>query len=328
MRPPVNTAIYVGDHCWGGLALLVREALAIAGTLHARNADLRAAELFQARLVALAGQPVRSFTGPALQPEALLQDMPLPQVVIVPPFYLPLGAPSPVAPAVREWLLRAYDGGALLVGMAGGVRLLAEIGLLNGRSATGNLADQRVFARHYPAVRFQPDTPLVIDGRLITAGSINPCLDACRYLVQHFYGAAAAHKFARYTHANVAPAPPAPGQEELKQHVDQRIRLAQNYIERHCRQDLTVAAVAQRAAMSERNFSRRFQQAVGMAPHLYIARCRSEVARTLLARPGVSMLQVALQSGFRSEAMLRRAFGELFGQSPAAYRATLAGRQR
>jgi AraC family transcriptional activator FtrA len=64
-----------------------------------------------------------------------------------------------------------------------------------------------------------------------------------------------------------------------------------------------------------------------MAPHLYIARCRGEYAKELLARPGLSMLQVALQSGFRTEAMLRRTFSQLFDTTPAAYRAAAAARR-
>lgn len=328
MKAPVTVAIYVGDDCWGGLALLAREGFAIAGTLHARNADLRASELFRVRLVALDAAPVRSFTGPALQPELTLADMPAPQVVIVPPFYLPLAARVPIAPALAGWLLRAHAHGALIVGMAGGMRLLAETGLLDGREVTGNLSDQRVFARHYPEVRFTPDAPLLIDDRIISAGSVNPCLDACSYLVSHFYGEAAAHKFSRYTNTVTQPTYErvAIRNTAFKQHGDQRIRQAQEYIERCFKQDLTVEGAAQRTAMSVRNFSRRFQHAVGMPPHIYIARCRGEYAKELLAQPGLSILQVALQSGFRTEAMLRRTFGQLFGMSPAAYRAGASAR--
>ncbi|WP_342118826.1 GlxA family transcriptional regulator [Pseudoduganella sp. OTU4001] len=306
--------------------MLAREGFAIAGTLHARNADLQASELFRVRLVAEHQAPVRSFTGPALQPELTLAEMTAPQVVIVPPFYLPLATRSPLSPALAGWLQQVHASGALMVGMAGGVRLLAEAGLLDGREVTGNLSDQRVFAHHYPEVRFTPDAPLLIDGRIITAGSVNPCLDACSYLVGHFYGEAAAHKFGRYTNTVTQPnyERVAIRNTVLKQHGDQRIRQAQEYIERCFKQDLTVEGAAQRSAMSVRNFSRRFQQAVGMPPHIYIARCRSEYAKELLVRPGLSLLQVALQSGFRSEAMLRRAFSQQFDMSPAAYRAISA----
>jgi AraC family transcriptional activator FtrA len=330
MRAPVTIAIYVADNCWGGLALLAREGFAIAGTLHARNADLAASELFRARLVALDAAPVRSFTGPALQPEATLADMPSPQVVIVPPFYLPQLARSPIAPALAAWLQQVHAAGALLVGMAGGMRILAEAGLLVGREVTGNLSDQRVFAHHYPDVRFTPDAPLLIDGSIISAGSVNPCLDACSYLVSHFYGEAAAHKFSRYTNCVTQPTYErvAIRNTPFKRHGDQRIRQAQEYIERCFKQDLTVESAAQRTAMSVRNFSRRFQLAVGMTPHLYIARCRGEYAKELLARPGLSLLQVALQSGFRTEAMLRRTFSQLYGTTPALFRAGAAPRVR
>ncbi|SFG94859.1 transcriptional regulator, AraC family with amidase-like domain [Duganella sp. CF458] len=329
MRAPVTIAIVVGDDCWGGLALLAREAFAIAGTLHARNADVQAAQLLRAPLVALEMAPVRSFTGPPLQPEATLAQLPAPDAVIVPPYYFPLAARQPIAPALRAWLLQAHAAGAMLVGMAGGMRILAETGLLDGREVTGNLSDQRIFAQHYPAVRFSPDVPLVIDGSIISAGSVNPCLDACSYLVGHFHGDAVAHKLSRYTNPASQPSAGrlAIRNAGFKQHGDQRIRQAQEYIERCFKQELTVEGAAQRTAMSVRNFSRRFQHAVGMPPHLYIARCRAEYAKELLARPGLSLLQVALQSGFRTEAMLRRSFSQLFATTPAAYRAAAAARR-
>jgi len=322
MRAPVSIAIIVGDDCWGGLALLAREAFAIAGTLHARNADLQAAELFRARLVAIDKAPVRSFTGPPLQPEATLAEMPAPHAVIVPPYYLPLAARQPRPPVLRDWLLQAHAAGAVLVGMAGGMRILAETGLLDGREVTGNLSDQRVFAQHYPRIRFAPDAPLVIDGRLISAASINPCMDAISYLVGHFMGEGAARKFSRYTNSINHPTYERMAMKHAphKRHADQRVKQAQEYIERHFQREVTVAEVAHRAAMSVRNFSRRFQQAVGMAPHSYIARCRAEFAKDLLQQPGLPILQVALQSGFRNEVTLRRAFDQLVGMTPTAYR--------
>ena len=314
--------IYIDDDCWGGLALLTKEAFAIAGTLHARNADLGQAELFQVRLAGLGREPVRSFTGPMLVPEATLRGA-RPDVIVIPPYYFRDEARAALPARLRNWIVQAYEAGTILLCMASGVRLLAATGLLDGREVTGNLSDQRVFARDYPQVRFVPETPLVIDGRIITAASINPCMDACAYLVNHFVGEAAAHKFSRYTNSfsHASYEKTALKNAAWKQHGDARIRQAQEYVERYFKQDLSVEDAARRAAMSVRNFTRRFQAAVGMSAHSYITRCRIEHAKDLLVQPGVSILQVALRSGFRNEVTLRRAFGQLMAMTPAQYRA-------
>jgi AraC family transcriptional activator FtrA len=92
-------------------------------------------------------------------------------------------------------------------------------------------------------------------------------------------------------------------------------------------QKITVAEEARRTAMSVRNFARRFQQAVGLSAHAYLTRCRLEHAKDLLARPELSMLQVALQCGFADAITLRRAFRDQFVQTPTQYRGSLrAGR--
>lgn len=329
MKKPVLVNVLIADGCWAGLALLVKEALAVAGTLHARSADIGEAALFQVELTGQTRAPVRSFTGPELTPESTIRRTVVPQVIVVPPHFFASDEPQPIAPRLSRWLVECHQAGAIIVSMASGVRLLAETGLLDGRDVTGNLSDHRIFARHYPQIRFMPEAPLVIDGRLISASSINPCMDACAYLVQHFVGEKAAHKFSRYTNSVTHPSYERMAIKHAphKQHGDQRIRQAQEFMEHYFKQDITVEDAARRAAMSVRNFSRRFQQAVGMAAHVYLARCRAEFAKDLLAQPGKSMLQVALQSGFRNEVTLRRAFSQLYATTPTAYRSAAGVRK-
>lgn len=322
MDQAVRVAVFIDHQCWAGLAILIKESLAIAGTLHTRDADLQSSQLFAVEFVAPSRSPVQSFTGPQLQPDRSIRTARSPQVVVITSFFFPDAERVPLQPAVKRWLLDCYEQGAILVGLASGVRLLAETGLLDGHEATGNLSDLRVFSRHYPAIRFSPDIPLVIDGRILSAASINPCLDACAYLVSQFYGEAAAHKFTRYTNSIAHPSYErmALTTAPWKQHADPRIKQAQEYIERHFKQDVSVDDVARRAAMSVRNFSRRFRLAVGMPAVAYLARCRVEHAKELLAQPGATILQVALQCGFNNEASLRRAFKQHSGRTPMQQR--------
>ncbi len=323
---PVQVSVYIDDNCWGGLAILIKESLAIAGTLHNRSADLRESELFAVNLVGPTRLPVTSFTGPLITPQRTIRNAPQPHVIVITSFFLPGEDRLRIRPELRRWLIQSYEKGAILMGLASGVRLLAETGLLDGHEITGNLSDQRVFANHYPLIRFSPETPLVIDGRIISAASINPCLDACAYLVSQFYGEAAAHKFTKYTNSITHPTYErmALTNAPWKQHADHRVKQAQEFIERHFKQDISVDDAARRASMSGRNFSRRFQMAVGMSAVAYIARCRVEHAKELLAQPRASVLQVALQCGFNNEASFRRAFIQFCARTPTQYRSAIA----
>jgi AraC family transcriptional activator FtrA len=320
----INVSIYIETNCWAGIVMLVKEALAIAGTLHARSGDLEASRLFKVSLVGRDLTPVRSFTGGDLIPDATIRSR-RPHVIVVPPLFFTDDAPHRLAPAVCKWLVKSYEEGAIVLGLASGVRTLAATGLLDGLEATGNPADQKMFARHYPGIRFSPQLQLSIDERIVTAATVTPCLDACAYIISRFHGEAVARKFTRYTNSVAQPTYEhiALSNAPLKQHADPRIRQAQEFIERHFMQKITVAEEARRAAMSVRNFSRRFQQAVGQSPHAYLTGCRLEHAKDLLARPELSMLEVALQCGFADAITLRRAFRDQFAQTPTQYRASL-----
>ena len=52
---------------------------------------------------------------------------------------------------------------------------------------------------------------------------------------------------------------------------------------------------------------------------------RIEAARDMLNRAGLSMAEIALKSGFRSDTNFSRAFRTQTGVSPSAYRKTVMG---
>ena len=67
--------------------MLIRELMAVAGTLNARQPDLDAAAMFDVTLVGPTMQPVRSFTGPVLLPERSLRNAHRAEVLVLPSFY-------------------------------------------------------------------------------------------------------------------------------------------------------------------------------------------------------------------------------------------------
>lgn len=299
--------------------MLIRELLAVAGTLNAREPDLDAAAMFNVNLVGPTLQPVRSFTGPALLPERSLRNARPAEILVLPSFY----GDVPGSPALLRWIARHYEAGGCILASASGVKLLAATGLLDGRDATCNLADRRTIAAARPAVRLSPQVPLVVDGRLITAASISPTIDACAHLIKCFHGEKAALKFARYANSSRQLADIGSTAAE-REHGDARVLAAQRYIEQHSCAGITPDDVARHVAMSQRNLARRFSIALGVTPVQYILHCRIERAKRLLARPNVSVRRVAIETGFSDEAVFRRAFKQLAGQAPSAWR-TLSG---
>jgi hypothetical protein len=71
-----------------------------------------------------------------------------------------------------RWLRQQHANGATLGGVCVGSILLAESGLLDGRSATTHWTSAKTFAERYPAIKLKADTPIVDDGDLITTAGL------------------------------------------------------------------------------------------------------------------------------------------------------------
>lgn len=88
--------------------------------------------------------------------------------------------------------------------------------------------------------------------------------------------------------------------------------------------DLTVEALAARAAMSPRSFARHFQQATGTTPHRWLTARRVDHARHLLETTDWSVDRVAAAAGLGSAANLRARLADAVGVTPTAYRRCFA----
>jgi transcriptional regulator GlxA family with amidase domain len=88
----------------------------------------------------------------------------------------------------------------------------------------------------------------------------------------------------------------------------------------HLTADLSVPALAQRVAMSSRNFQRVFTSEAGKSPARYVEELRVETARRLLERTTQSFDEIADRCGFGSSDVLARAFTRVLRLTPGEYR--------
>src|ERR671936_774005 len=86
----------------------------------------------------------------------------------------------------------------------------------------------------------------------------------------------------------------------------------------------SISALASRAAMSPRHFTRVFTDEVGEAPGAYVERIRTEAARRQLEETNDTVTVIAQRCGFGSAETLRRNFVRRLGISPDQYRKTFA----
>ena len=99
-----------------------------------------------------------------------------------------------------------------------------------------------------------------------------------------------------------------------------RLQSVLDWIPQNLSEDLSNAALAERAGVSESHFRRIFEEAMGVTPHRYVLRLRLERVYELLTRTSFSIARVAAQCGFNSQSHMTACFSTAFGITPARAR--------
>jgi transcriptional regulator GlxA family with amidase domain len=238
-----------------------------------------------------------------------------------------LGSRSLRDKRLSAWLRKQAGAVRRLGAVCVGAFLLAEAGLLNGRRATAHWKFGRELAARYPRVRVEHEPLWVKDGNLYTSAGISAGIDLALAWVEEDCGAALAHEAAREL---VLFLRRPGGQPQVSVSLASQasemsgIRELQIWIAEHLQSRLSVDALAERMAMSGRNFERVFTREVGTTPAQYVLQMRVEAARRKLERSDGGLKQVAADAGFGGVDAMRRAFVRLLGVTPRRYR-TLSG---
>ncbi len=204
-----------------------------------------------------------------------------------------------------------------------GAYLLAEAGLLARHRATTHWSECARLARRYPDVTVEPDAIYIRDGALWTSAGVTAGIDLALALIEDDLGRDIALTVARWLVVFVSrPGGQSQFSAQLAAQSAERdsIRDLQGDIAEHPDHDLSVAALAARVHMSERNFARVFAREVGVTPALYVERVRTDVARRLLEDTALGLDAVAAGAGFGSVETLRRAVHRHLGVAPSDYR--------
>jgi AraC family transcriptional regulator, L-rhamnose operon transcriptional activator RhaR len=99
-----------------------------------------------------------------------------------------------------------------------------------------------------------------------------------------------------------------------------RIGAAISHLETNHQAPIDLDQLARIAHMSNRNFIRSFQAAMGSSPIAYVIQLRVNRGASLLRRTGLSVTEIAFQVGFTDSNYFARQFRKLLGVTPSQYR--------
>jgi AraC family transcriptional activator FtrA len=237
----------------------------------------------------------------------------------------------PVADDVPARLLQAVQAaasrGARMVSICSGAFVLAAAGLLDGRRAATHWRYADQLARAYPAVTVDPDVLYVDDGAILTSAGSAAGIDLCLHLIRKDHGAVIANQVARRL---VMPPHRDGGQAQyVEQPVagddDSRIHDVIAWLSGDLSRQATVADLAAKAHLSERQFTRRFRHVTGESPYDWLVGQRIAASLALLEAGDDSVERVATAVGFGTAVTFRHHFRLRLQTSPTAYRRAFRG---
>jgi transcriptional regulator GlxA family with amidase domain len=206
--------------------------------------------------------------------------------------------------------------------ICGGVFLLAEAGLLDGRRATTAWMLAPAFARRYPDVRLEHAALVVRDGDVLTAGAFQAYADLALMLVRDNADDWLAGAVGRFALIDAGRASQTPYIDpNLIPKIEQAFSDAvSRRLEVHLRDRYDLEALARRFNVSSRTLLRRFKAETGATPLERLQDLRIAEAKRLLEGTRLGVAQIAERVGYLDLSTFSRLFARKTSTTPAAYR--------
>jgi transcriptional regulator GlxA family with amidase domain len=204
-----------------------------------------------------------------------------------------------------------------------GAFLLAEAGVLNGRSATTHWSSCARLAQSYPAVNVVAERIFIDDDDVWTSAGVTAGMDLAVAIVSADHSPELAREIARWL---VIYLQRPGGQSQFSQQIEHRtstsgaVTPALAWIAAHLDGDCSVERLAEAASMSPRHLTRTFVADMGMPPAKYVHLQRLHRAKTLLETTSFDVTTVARRCGFTRAETFHRSFRQQFGVTPAQHR--------
>lgn len=277
---------------------------------------------FQVELVSEHKSLVQLLSPVSLIPSRTLSEANDTELILIPAFSGSADEVLGKNAAAVAWLRAQKEKGAELASLCMGAYFLGEAGLLRGRGAACHWLAYDDIARRYPDIKILQDVVLTDSDGIYTSGGALLSWNLVLYLVEKFCGREISIGVSRMFNIDLD----RHSQRHFvvfnaqHSHEDEQVRGAQLYMEEKFSEEISMDAIAARAAMSKRNFIRRFKAATHNTPQEYLQRVRVEAAKKALERNEDDVNGAMYQSGYNDPKTFRKIFKNITGLTPQDYR--------
>lgn len=221
-----------------------------------------------------------------------------------------------------DWVKQQYTQGAEVASMCAGSFMLACTGLLSGKNCSTHWALSENFKDLFPEVKLQTDQLITDENGIYTNGGAYSFLHLLMYLVEKFYGRAAAIHCSKYFQIDLDRNSQAGFAvfNGHKKHGDALVLEAQKYTEEGFQDRISIEKLASDLHIGRRNFDRRFIKATGLTPLDYLQRVKIEAAKKLFETSRKTVNEIMYEVGYNDSKAFREVFSRITGLTPFDYK--------
>ena len=254
--------------------------------------------------------------------DKLLHEVTRPDLIIIPALFGDIGTAIERNRDVIPWIRKHYDQGTEVASLCVGAFLLASTGLLNGRQCSTHWAYAGEFRSMFPEVDLADGRIITESGRIYSSGGANSFWNLLLYLLEKYTDRQTSILASKYFAIDID----RNSQDAFtifrgqKDHRDEEVKRAQEYIEHHFADRFSVDHLASELALSRRSLERRFKKATRNTLIEYIQRVKVEAAKRQFEGSNKTITEIMYDVGYTDSKSFRTVFRKITGLTPAEYR--------
>lgn len=288
---------------------------------HFANARRQPA-LFKVELVGLTKETPISGGLYTIHSDLLIDEVKKTDLIIIPAVDGDLSQALEANKDFNLFITRHYNNGTEVASLCVGAFILASTGLLDGKKCATHWMFANEFRRLFPGVNLIADKIITDEKGIYTSGGAYSYLNLVLYLIEKYMGREMAILCAKvfaieFERSSQSPFMMFSGQ---KDHEDESIKDAQDFIEKNFQEKITVDQLADKLSIGRRNLERRFKKATPNTVVENIQRVRIEAVKKSLERDRKTINELMYEVGYSDNKAFRTIFKKITGLSPVEYK--------
>lgn len=257
----------------------------------------------------------------SIHPDTLLADAANHNLIIIPSLMGDMMSATHINREYGHWIARQYKNGVEIASLCSGAFLLAFSGILKGKQCTTHWMYANEFKHYYPSVKLVDEKVLTHQSGIYSSGGSNAYWNLLIHLVEKYAGREMAIRTAKYFVIDFDRDIQSPFIifNGLKDHDDETIINAQEFIEENFSEKITVEQLAGQFNITRRTFERRFKKATRNTVAEYIQRVKIEAAKKLLESGRKTVSDIMYEVGYVDIQTFRDVFKKITGMTPVDY---------